>query len=90
MVEESIKSIKAELYDRVLSPLIFGFCIAWCVWNYKFFKLTNGHLHDKLAADSIFLAYRHFGKELQARNGIPMFSPFLGIRSTNGEEHLGH
>ncbi|MGY8873146.1 MAG: hypothetical protein ACKVJE_22200 [Pseudomonadales bacterium] len=36
MIEESIKSIKADLYDRVSSPLIFGFFVAWCVWNYKF------------------------------------------------------
>ncbi|BBB31185.1 hypothetical protein [Neptunomonas japonica] len=36
MIEESIKSIKADLYDRVSSPLMFGFCVAWCVWNYKF------------------------------------------------------
>lgn len=36
MIEESIKSIKADLYDRVSSPLIFGFFVAWCAWNYKF------------------------------------------------------
>jgi hypothetical protein len=37
MIEESIKSIKADLYDRVSSPLIFGFCVSWCAWNYKLF-----------------------------------------------------
>jgi hypothetical protein len=34
-MEEAIKSIKAYLYDRSVSPLFGSLIISWCVWNYK-------------------------------------------------------
>ena len=37
MVEDSIKSIKAYLYERSTSPLSGAFVISWIAWNYRFF-----------------------------------------------------
>lgn len=34
-MDDLIKSIKAHLYDRVSSPLVFSFLCSWAVWNYK-------------------------------------------------------
>lgn len=34
-MEDAIKSIKAHLYDRVVSPLSGAFIFSWVIWNYK-------------------------------------------------------
>lgn len=34
-MEDIIKSIKAHLYDRAVSPLSGALIISWCLWNYK-------------------------------------------------------
>lgn len=34
-IQEAIKSIRANLYDRTTSPLSGSFITAWCVWNYQ-------------------------------------------------------
>lgn len=34
-MEDIIKSIKAELYDRAVSPLSGALIVSWCIWNYK-------------------------------------------------------
>jgi hypothetical protein len=36
-MDEFIKSIKAFLYDRTVSPLFGAYLSAWSVWNYKVF-----------------------------------------------------
>ncbi len=36
MVDEIVKSAKAQLSERIASPLIGSFAISWCLWNYKF------------------------------------------------------
>ena len=36
MFEEISKSIKAELYERVSSPLFGAFSFSWMLWNWKF------------------------------------------------------
>lgn len=36
MVDEIVKSAKAQLSERIASPLIGSFTISWCLWNYKF------------------------------------------------------
>lgn len=35
-MEDFVKSVKAQLYDRVSSPLFFSFVISWLLWNYRF------------------------------------------------------
>jgi hypothetical protein len=36
MVDEIVKSAKAQLSERIASPLIGSFAISWSLWNYKF------------------------------------------------------
>ena len=35
-MEDFVKSVKAQLYDRVSSPLLFSFAVSWLIWNYRF------------------------------------------------------
>ncbi|MND87508.1 hypothetical protein D3C76_528290 [compost metagenome] len=43
MLNDIATSIKAQLYDRVSSPLLGSFIISWCLWNWKFLLiLTSG------------------------------------------------
>ncbi|WP_426115772.1 hypothetical protein [Massilia sp. PWRC2] len=41
-MEELLKSFKAQMYDRVSSPLTFSFVLSWCVWNYRFLMVMIG------------------------------------------------
>ncbi|WP_227716002.1 MULTISPECIES: hypothetical protein, partial [unclassified Marinobacter] len=36
LIDELSKTIRAQLHERVSSPLLATFSIAWLVWNYKF------------------------------------------------------
>lgn len=36
MIDDLIKSIKLNIYERVTSPLLGTFVISWCLWNYRF------------------------------------------------------
>lgn len=36
MFNDLSKSIKAQLYERVSSPLLASFSLSWAVWNYRF------------------------------------------------------
>jgi len=49
MINNALTSIKAQLYERVNSPLTGSFVISWCVWNYKFILviLTTMPIVDK-------------------------------------------
>jgi hypothetical protein len=38
-MEDVIKSIKAHLYDRAASPLVFSFICSWVIWNYRLFVI---------------------------------------------------
>jgi hypothetical protein len=31
-----LKAVKAQLYDRITSPLLGSFVLSWLVWNYRF------------------------------------------------------
>lgn len=35
MIEDIITTIKAQLYERAVSPLMGSFIFSWLVWNYK-------------------------------------------------------
>lgn len=35
MLDDLTKSIKAQLYERVSSPLLASFCLSWVAWNYR-------------------------------------------------------
>jgi hypothetical protein len=36
MIEDLLKSAKETLAERMASPLLGAFGLAWCLWNYKF------------------------------------------------------
>jgi len=36
MIDDLLKSAKETLAERLASPLLGSFAVAWCVWNYKF------------------------------------------------------
>lgn len=35
MIDEIYQSIRAQLYERAVSPLMGSFLVSWCLWNYK-------------------------------------------------------
>lgn len=39
MFDDMLKSIRAQLYERAVSPLMSSLLISWSVWNYKFILL---------------------------------------------------
>lgn len=39
MFDDLAKTVKAQLYERVSSPLLGAFTISWVVWNYRFVLL---------------------------------------------------
>lgn len=39
MLDEMLKSIRAQLYERAVSPLMGSIVISWVLWNYKFILL---------------------------------------------------
>lgn len=36
-MDDLIKSFKAQLYDRITSPLLSSFLISWAIWNHRLF-----------------------------------------------------
>ena len=36
MLDDLAKTVKAQLYERVSSPLLGAFAISWVAWNYRF------------------------------------------------------
>jgi predicted RNase H-related nuclease YkuK (DUF458 family) len=36
MIDDLSKTIKAQLYERINSPLLGSFLLSWATWNYKF------------------------------------------------------
>lgn len=49
MFEDLVKTVKAQLYDRITSPLLGCFALSWAAWNYKLlFTLFSGmNVKDK-------------------------------------------
>lgn len=43
-MDEFMKTVKAQLYERVASPLLFSFCISWIVWNYRLLLISFSSL----------------------------------------------
>lgn len=51
MLDDLSKSIKAQLYERVSSPLLASFGISWLAWNYRFVMalISSLSFNEKLA-----------------------------------------
>lgn len=61
-MQEIIKSIKAFLYDRTVSPLFGAFAVAWFVWNYRVVIVAldgDATLTEKLSFFDAYFADDH-------------------------------
>jgi len=48
MIDELKKSVSANLYERLTSPLIGSYVVSWCLWNYKVLLIILSSLdYDK-------------------------------------------
>lgn len=59
-MDDLLKTIKAQLYDRLSSPLSFSFSLAWLAWNYRVVVILLSSLppSDKfLALDLLSLTW---------------------------------
>lgn len=50
LIEDLTTTIKAQLYERVSSPLLSSFSLSWCGWNYKFLLIVFSGMssHEKI------------------------------------------
>jgi len=44
MLDDAIKTVKAQLYEKSGSPLFTAFVISWCSWNYRFIAVLISDL----------------------------------------------
>lgn len=86
-MDDVVKSIKAHLYDRVVSPLFGAFLISWCIWNYRviFVLLSSEIIQYKFNyIDEYYSSFFYYGsfsvsKLLLIGIAAPVFSAFLYI-----------
>jgi hypothetical protein len=62
-MEDIVKSIKAFLYERSVSPLFGAFIISWALWNYRFFLIISSGLRyqEKISAIEAHFAAASWG-----------------------------
>lgn len=63
-MEDFIKTLRAQLYERVSSPLLGAFLVSWCIWNWRVFLIWVGgaELSAKLAlVDEYFSGWQKWG-----------------------------
>jgi hypothetical protein len=68
-MDDFIKGVKAQLYERATSPLLFSFLLSWAVWNYRAILIAVSSLPapDKLLAlDLLPLQAERFGLTFEA------------------------
>lgn len=53
MIDEFIKTIKANLYERSTSPIAGAFIISWCSWNYRILIYLFSDESPKAKIDAI-------------------------------------
>lgn len=62
MLDDLAKTVKAQLYERVSSPLIGAFTLSWLAWNYRFVLviLSSMSVQEKFAYidTSLFGSYQ--------------------------------
>lgn len=63
MLNDLAKTVKAQLYERVSSPLLGSFAISWVAWNYRFLLVLVSSIPvaEKFAYidDNIFNSYQN-------------------------------
>lgn len=74
-MEDSLKSIKAYLYERANSPLLRTFLASWSIWNYKLILvlLSNMDVKDKIE----FIPSRFYPDHTQYLLGDGFLFPLL-------------
>lgn len=65
MIDDVGKTIKAILYDRIVSPLFGTFILSWCGWNWRLILLF---LSD--SATTIAKKFQYVDSELYPSNGV--------------------
>jgi hypothetical protein len=50
-MDDFMKTVKAQLYERVTSPLVFAVVVSWALWNYRFVLIVLSSLS---ATDKFF------------------------------------
>lgn len=82
-MEDFVKNIKAQLYDRVSSPLSFSFIVSWVIWNYRYLIIVISSMEpDKKfsAIDALSAAYTsNWVYWLQFGILFPLLTTFLYI-----------
>ena len=74
MGDDLLKSAKAQITERLASPLISSFVISWCLWNYKFFVV----LFSKASVSETFaLVNTHVFPTTWAMWGFGLIFPLL-------------
>lgn len=63
MLDDLAKTVKAQLYERVSSPLLGAFTISWIAWNYRFLLVlvSSMPIAEKFAYidNNIFNSYQN-------------------------------
>jgi len=77
-MNELLKSIRAALYDRITSPLLSTFTIAWLAWNHRliFVLFSSMKTHEKFIYIDTML-YQNWGEPLYSLIIFPSISTFL-------------
>ncbi|BBJ00253.1 hypothetical protein FGKAn22_19450 [Ferrigenium kumadai] len=65
MIDDVGKTIKAILYDRIVSPLFGTFILSWCAWNWRLILLF---LSD--SSTTIAKKFQYVDSELYPSNGV--------------------
>lgn len=79
-MDDYIKSIKAQLYDRAVSPLFGTFALSWAAWNYKFIVLLVSTMEvEKKLSYIPSVLYTSWGDRLGTGLIFPAITTFAFI-----------
>lgn len=65
MIDDVGKTIKAILYDRIVSPLFGTFILSWCAWNWRLILLF---ISD--SSTTVAKKFQYVDSELYPSNGV--------------------
>lgn len=79
-MNDIIKTIKAQLYDRVFNPLSSTLTISWCLWNWKFILVVFSNMQVNEKFDYInSVIYPNFETILKFNIGYPLLTTLFVI-----------
>ncbi|MCL1072998.1 hypothetical protein [Shewanella dokdonensis] len=80
-MDDILKAFKATLYDKISSPLVSSFCIAWSILNYEVILIifSSDTVRNKiLDIDLHFYKFNHFSSVPIIDEGIDFNMPLYG------------